>query len=472
MDYRYVNRKIDQVFLAWRRDDSRLPILLHGARQVGKTESVRHFARSAYSSFIEINFVEHPEYKGILLDGYSADAIIKRISLINPSLRFLAGETLLFFDEIQELPDIATSLKFFKQDGRFDVILSGSLLGVHYKSIASVSVGYKKGIRLHSLDFEEFLRAQGYGDELMERIYAHLVEARPFDEYEKKLLDGKFLDFCVLGGMPRVVAMFLAKGTFEGSLDVQREILEDYRADVRKYAKGVDQTRIMNVFDCISAQLAKENKKFQVSKIVRGARFGDYRGCVEWLNDAGVVNLCYAMPFPSLPIKGNYDADKFKIYMADTGLLVAQLDDETQQDLRANRNLGVYKGGLYENIVGDALVKQGYPLVYYSRPDSTLEQDFFVRTANRLVPVEVKARGGCAQSMKTLIRSKHYEDITWGIKLHGGNVGWENRVFSLPYFAAFLLRRFLAEHGDDGRFRDEEVPKKDIPCVSVNRPCP
>ena len=260
------------------------------------------------------------------------------------------------------------------------------------------------------------------------------------------------MDFCVLGGMPRVVAGFVEKGTFEGSLAIQREILEDYRADVRKYAAGMDQTRILNVFDSIAAQLAKENKKFQVTKVAHGARFADYRGCVEWLMDAGVVNLCHAMHFPSLPIRGNCDADKFKIYMADTGLLVAQLDDESQRDLRTNRNLGVYKGGLYENIVGDALAKLGYALVYYKREDSTLEQDFFVRTTNRLLPVEVKARGGSAQSMKTLIRSDRYEDIAWGIKLHGGNVGWENRVLTLPYFTTFLLRRFLAEHGDDVRW--------------------
>ena len=374
MNYGYIPRKIDQTLLTWKQDKARLPILLNGARQVGKTEAVRHFAKSSYSNFIEVNFVEQPEYKGILLDGYSADAIVKRMSLINPSLRFVPGETLIFFDEIQECPDIATSLKFFKQDGRFDVILSGSLLGVHYKSISSVSVGYKTDIRLHSLDFEEFLRAQGYGDELIERVYAHLVERRPFDELEKKLLDEKFLDFCVLGGMPRVVAMFLANGTFEGSLAAQREILADYRADVRKYASGLDQTRILNVFDSIAAQLAKENKKFQVTKVARGARFADYRGCVEWLEDAGVINLCHAMQFPSLPIKGNFDADKFKIYMADTGLLVAQLDDESQQDLRTNQNLGVYKGGLYENVVGDALVKQGFTLAYYRKEDSTLEQ--------------------------------------------------------------------------------------------------
>ncbi len=457
MDYGYIPRKIDQTLLTWRQDKARLPILLNGARQVGKTEAVRHFARSAYSNFIEVNFVEQPEYKGILLDGYSADAIVKRMSLIDPSLRFIPDETLIFFDEIQECPDIATSLKFFKQDGRFDVILSGSLLGVHYKSISSVSVGYKTDIRLNSLDFEEFLRAQGYGDELIERVYSHLVEMRPFDELEKKLLDEKFLDFCVLGGMPRVVAMFLANGTFEGSLAAQREILADYRADVRKYASGLDQTRILNVFDSIAAQLAKENKKFQVTKVARGARFADYRGCVEWLEDAGVINLCHAMQFPSLPIKGNFDADKFKIYMADTGLLVAQLDDESQRDLRANQNLGVYKGGLYENVVGEALVKQGFSLAYYRKDDSTLEQDFFLRTANRLVPVEVKARGGCAQSLKTLIKSDHYEDIGWGIKLHGGNVGWENRVLTLPCFTAFLLRRFLSEHGDDEHLRENVV---------------
>ena len=454
MEYPYLNRKIDETFLAWRQDEHRLPILLNGARQVGKTETVRHFARATYSNFIEINFVEQPEYKGILLDGFSPDAIVKRMSLINPGLKFIPGKTLLFFDEIQEFPDIATSLKFFKEDGRFDVILSGSLLGIHYKSISSVSVGFKTDMKMYSLDFEEFLRAQGYGDELVERIYAHMVEVRPFDAMEKKLLDDKFLDFCVLGGMPRVVAMFVDRGTFEGSLEMQREILADYRADVRKYATGLDQARILNVFDSIAAQLAKENKKFQVTKVAHGARFADYRGCVEWLKDAGIINLCHAMHFPSLPVKGNCDVDKFKIYMADTGLLVAQLDDESQQDLRANRNLGIYKGGLYENIVGDALTKLGYVLAYYKKGDSTLEQDFFVRTATRLVPVEVKARSGNAQSMRTLIKGDHYEDIGWGIKFHGGNVGWTGHVLTLPYFTAFLLRRFLAEHGEDARWSE------------------
>lgn len=440
----YIDRRVDKVLQEWKRDPDRLPILLNGARQVGKTESIRHFAHLAYTNFIEINFVRQPEFKGILKDGYDADSVIKRMSLIDPSLRFLPDkQTLLFFDEVQEFPDIATTMKFFHEDGRFDVIMSGSLLGVHYKRISSVAVGFKKDIWLTSLDFEEFLHAQGYDGAFVDDILAHLVERRPFDELEDRILNGKFLDFSVIGGMPRVVSNFLAKKTFEGTLELQRGILNDYRDDVRKYASGLDQTRILNVFDNIAAQLAKENKKFQVTKVTRGAKFADYRGCVEWLKDAGIVNICHAMNFPSLPIRGNYDADKFKIYFADTGLLVAQLDDESQRDIRANENLGVYKGGLYENMIGEALAKQGYELVYFKKDDSTLEQDFFVRTSDCLIPVEVKATSGRAQSMKTLIKSDHYDDISWGVKYHRGNVGFENNVLSMPYYTAFLLRRLL-----------------------------
>jgi len=446
----YIPRAVDRVLASWKMDSDRLPILLNGARQVGKTESIRHFANIFYQNLIEINLVRQPEFKGILADGYSVDAVIKRMTLINPLLRFVPGHTLIFFDEIQEFPDIATTLKFFKQDGRYDVVLSGSLLGIHYKSISSIAVGFKRDIELRSLDFDEYLRAVGYGDDFIDDVYSHLVQRRPFDDLEDKILRNRFLDFCVLGGMPNVVANFIRKGTFEGSLELQRGILNDYRDDVRKYAVGVDQTRILNVFDHIAPQLAKDNKKFQVTKVARGATFADYRGCVDWLKDAGIVNLCYAMQFPELPVKGNYDPDRFKIYMADTGLLVAMLDDEAQLDIRANANLGVYKGGLYENIVGEALVKQGYSLVYYKKADSTLEEDFFVRTAGQLVPVEVKARRGQSQSLKTLIRSEHYADIAWGVKFHGGNIGFENSVLSLPYYTAFLMKRFLAEGAGGG----------------------
>lgn len=243
--------------------------------------------------------------------------------------------------------------------------------------------------------------------------------------------------------MPAVIREYIEKGTFEGSLDTQRQLLADYREDIRKYAEGMDQARILNVFQHIPVQLAKDNKKFQISKVASGARFKDYRGCIEWLNDAGIINVCYCLSFPELPLKGNYDEEKYKIYLADTGLLVAMLDEEVQEDLRVNRNLGVYKGALYENVVGEALVKAGYDLYYFKKENSTLEEDFFVRTAEALVPMEVKASNNRSKSLRTLIDSEHYPDIHFGIKLAGTNIGYGNGVYTFPYFCSFLLKEYL-----------------------------
>lgn len=245
--------------------------------------------------------------------------------------------------------------------------------------------------------------------------------------------------------MPAVVREYITKGTFEGSLDIQHQLIADYKEDIRKYAQGMDQTRILNEFNQIPPQLAKNNKKFQISKVTRGARFRDYRGCIEWLNSAGMINLCYCLNFPELPLKGNYDETKYKIYFADSGLLVAMLDEKAQEDLRANKNLGVYKGALYENIVGEALVKSGYNLYYYKREDSTLEEDFFVRTASELIPVEVKSKNSSSKSLRTLISSDKYSVIHWGIKLTVGNIGYNNNIYTFPYFCTFLLKRYLKE---------------------------
>ncbi|MCR5075411.1 MAG: AAA family ATPase [Ruminococcus sp.] len=439
----YMERKIDKFLSDWKNGSDRKPLIVKGPRQVGKTESIKHFAYDNYESVIEINFVEEPKYEMIVSDGYKTDDIIKNISLIDPSKRFITGKTLIFFDEIQQFPDIATSLKFFKQDGRFDVICSGSMLGINYRKIESNSVGYKKDYTMYSLDFEEFLWAKGYDEVHRDDLLRHMLEMKPFSETEMSVFRLLFLDYCVLGGMPAVVKQYIESGTFEGSLDTQRQLIADYKEDIRKYADGVDQTRIINVFNHIAPQLAKENKKFQISKVASGARFRDYRGCIEWLADAGIVNVCNCMNFPELPIKGNYDGDKFKLYFSDNGLLVAMLDDEAQDDLRANKNLGVYKGALYENIVGEAIVKSGGELCYYRREDSTLEQDFFLRTTDHLVPIEVKSENGRAKSLKTLIESEKYPDIRFGVKLINGNIGFSNNVYSFPYYCAFLLKDFL-----------------------------
>ncbi len=446
----YLRRKVDAFLDEWKSAGSRKPLIIKGSRQIGKTESILHFADANYENIIEINFVRDEKYKGIISDGYSAADIIKNISLIDPSKKFVPGKTLIFFDEITEFPEISTSLKFFCTDGRFDVICSGSMLGVNYKRIESNSVGYKTDYEMFSMDFEEFLWAKGYGNDTVENLLAHMKGLAPFGELEMNTFHALFLDYNILGGMPAVVAEYIERSTFEGSLDTQKQLIAGYKEDIRKYASGIDQTRIINVFNRVAPQLARENKKFQISKVASGARFRDYRGCAEWLADAGMVNICYCMEFPELPLGGNYEPDTFKLYFADTGLLVSMLDDESQEDLRANKNLGVYKGALFENMVGEALIKQGYKLYYYRKEDSTLEADFFIRSAVSLIPIEVKAKSGRAKSLKTLIASERYPDIRYGIKLSKNNIGHKGGIYTFPYFCAFLLKRFMAN------FRAEE----------------
>ena len=439
----YLKRKIDIYLDNWFHDVDKKPLIIKGARQIGKTESIRRFANAYYDNVVEINFVESPFFKTILSDGYNPNDIIKNITRINPDIEFIDGKTLIFFDEIQSFPDIVTSLKFFSIDGRYDVICSGSLLGINYKQIESVSVGYKSDYEMYSLDFEEFLWANGYDDSLKKELLNNMIEGRPIGAVTFDKLNKLFIDYVILGGMPEVVSKYIDSSSFSKTKELQKQILSAYREDIRKYADGVDQTRIARVFDAISVQLSKENKKFQITKIGHGARFHDYAGCIDWLQDAGIIKKCYCLNFPELPLKGNYDDTKFKLYMADTGLLVAMLDEESQMDLRVNKNLGVYKGAIYESIVSEGLYKSGYFLYYYKREDSSLEEDFFIRDINNLIPIEVKANSGKSQSMKTLIESDKYSDIKWGIKLSMNNIGFENNIYTFPYFCTFLLKEWL-----------------------------
>jgi len=441
----YLKRKIDDVLNNWHLQEDRLPLVIKGCRQVGKTESIRHFAASHYESFIEINFSEDPKYKSIIEDGYSARDIIKNISLLNPSFKFIEGKTLIFFDELQVFPEIATSLKFFKQDGRFDVICSGSLLGINYQRIESNSVGYKQDIIMRPLDFEEFLWAKGYDDEVVEDLYSHMIEGKALSKVFNDTFYSLFMDFTILGGMPAVVSQYIEKDTFENSLALQHALINDFKEDIQKYVQGMDKTRILNIFKHIPVQLSKEQKKFQISKVENGARYRDYRGGIEWLENAGIVNICYCLNSLELPLNGNYDENALKLYLADTGLLVSLLDEEAQDDLRANRNLNVYKGALYENVVADALVKSGYNLFYYKRQNPSIEEDFFLRTANELVPLEVKASNDKARSLSKLIQSDNYPEIKFGIKLVKGNIGVDSNILTFPHFCAFLLKRLLKD---------------------------
>ena len=440
-----LKRKIDRYLVEWKSSIDKKPLVVKGARQIGKTASIRYFAQGNYAYFIEINFALQPKYKKIFEEGYEVNSILKNLSLLNPSFTFVPGETLIFFDELQECPDCATALKSFKQDGRYDVICSGSLMGLYYQQIESNSVGYKTDYEMHSLDFEEFLWAKGYNEALIDDLYQHMVDVQPLSGMEMDVLSAHFRDYMILGGMPEVVNRYVETGQFSGLLQLQRQLLLDYEEDITKYASGFDKAKILAIYRHVSAFLAMDNKRFQVTKVAKGARNREYVGAVEWLANAGIVNVCYCMHTPSLPIKGNYDAKLYKLYFRDTGLLIASLDEEAQEDLRGNRNFGTYKGAIYENIVADMLVKQGYGLYYYRSDSPSIEMDFFVRDAHSLVPVEVKAKNNATASLNQLIRSdsEKYEDIKYGIKLCNKNIGFNGQFYTFPYFLAFLLRRFL-----------------------------
>lgn len=440
-----LKRKIDTFLTEWKANPDKYPLIVKGARQIGKTESIRHFAKMHYQNVVEINFVLQKQYKDIFDDGFEVDTIIKNISLKNPEFEFVSGETLFFFDEIQDCINCATSLKSFKMDGRYDVICSGSLMGINYNEIESNSVGYKEDYEMYSLDFEEFLWAKGYREEQIENLYEHMITVTPFSSIEIEVMFDNFKEYMVLGGMPAVVFSFVKNKNYSGTLKMQKQLLLDYEEDITKYAGGLDKAKILNVYRKIPAFLGGSNKKFQISKVAGGARNRDYVGVVDWLDNAGMINVCYCMTVPELPLKGNYNPDNYKIYFRDTGLLIGALDEEAQEDIRNNQNFNTYKGAIYENIVADMLVKQGYSLFFYKNEKATLEMDFFVRDAGSLVPVEVKAMDGATVSLNNLIKKDNYSDVKYGIKLGYKNIGFNGSFYTFPYFLTFLLKRFLRE---------------------------
>ena len=441
----YFKRKIDDFLQEWKADAKHKPLIIKGARQIGKTESILHFAKQNYKNIIYINFALEKKFMQILADGYDVESVTRNITLADPSIQFIPKESIILFDEIQEHPDVATTLKSFHRDGNYDVICSGSMLGINYKRIHSNSVGSKTDYEMFSMDFEEFLWAKGYREEQIGSILSHMLENKSFNENELSIFKELFLTYSVLGGMPDVVKQYLETGTFSGTLDLQNQIRLDYEEDVRKYAEGLDQTKIISVYRSIPAQLAKENKKFQFNKVAKNARSREYSGCIDWLKDAGIIMECNCLQFPELPLKGNVEESKYKLYYMDTGLLISSLDEEAQEDLRVNKNLGVYKGALYENFVAEAFVKQGLGLYYYKKENASLEEDFFVRTQNALVPVEVKANSNQSKALSALISNKRYQDISFGIKLGDVNVGHANQIYTFPYFCAFKLKEYLKE---------------------------
>lgn len=438
-----MKRKIELYLLEWKNKKDHLPLVVKGARQIGKTYSIEKFASENYKHLIEINFSTNEAFMNIFEDGYNVDSIIKNISLIMPDAIFESGNTLIFFDEIQLCSKGMTSLKQFKLDGRFDVICSGSLMGINYNEIQLNSVGYKEDYEMHSMDFEEFLWAKGYKSEQINNLLNHIINVKPFSDIEMKVYKNCFYDYLITGGMPAIVQKYIENKNFSGILQMQRQLLNDYEEDITKYAKGLEKGKILNVYRNIPYFLGKESKRYQITKISKSARTRDYIGAFEWLSNAGIINICYCLNSLELPLSGNYDMSKYKIYFGDTGLLIASLDEEAQLDLRENKNFNTFKGAIFESIAGETLVKAGYKLFYFKDDSSQIEMDFFIRGKNSLIPIEIKLKDGSTASLNKLIEKDKYKDIKFGIKFGDRNIGFNGKFYTLPYFTMFLLKDFI-----------------------------
>ena len=437
-----LKRKIDVFLEEWKNREHN-PLIIKGARQIGKTTSIMEFAKKNYESVIEINFISNPEYIQIFKGGFDVDSVVLELSILNPNLKFITNNTLIFFDEVQEYMDATTSLKFFALDKRFDVICSDSSPIVN-----DASIGFKEDYTMYSLDFEEFLWAKGYEDNIINTLMNNILELKPYSDLVLEKMNSLFMEYILTGGMPKIVSTYISQGNYSGIPDRQKQLYQDYLDDIRKYVECLDASRVENMYLHVASQLGKENPKFQITKLDHGARANQYEGCAQWLADAGVVNIGYCLNSLSLPLKGNENPNNYRVYFADTSLLIASMDEESRKDLLVSKNLGVYKGALYENFAAEALIKQGYDLLFYRSEDSRTELDFLIRIKDNIVPIEIKANKGSARSLNTVIDDKKIDEIKYGIKFSNNNIGVANNVLTLPFFTLFMLKRVITNMKD------------------------
>lgn len=445
-----LKRKIEEELIAWKNDSNRKPLVIKGCRQCGKTFIVQKFAEENYANVVYLNFMQDSDYALAFEGSKRVDDIVMNLSAMIPQSQFVANETCIIIDEIQECPAARTALKFFKMDGRYDIIATGSLLGVKgygerqdrrgsESTKTSIPVGYETIIEMHPLDFEEFLWANGISDAIISKLAECLDNKMPVPEAIHQKMRQLILQYTVVGGMPSVVNIFVNTHNMGSVLVEQRGIVAEYEEDMVKYASDADKPRIRECFESIPRQLSKEYKKFQYSTIRKGAKASQYTGSIQWIEDAGIITRCRNLTITELPLNGNAIDDCFKIYMADTGLFVSMLDDGTQFDIMQG-NLHAYKGAIFENLVADIFTKMKRRL-YYFRKDSGLEVDFVTRYKGECVLVEVKAKDGNIKSSKTILSHPEKYHVNHAIKLGDLNVGSSGQFLTLPLYMTFLLRQ-------------------------------
>lgn len=438
-----LRRKMYDTLLAWKKEHGRECLLVKGARQVGKSYLIREFGKAEYDSLIEINFHEQKSLKVIFDGDKTAEEIYKRITANIPGVKLLPGRTLIFLDEIQKCAGARTALKFLAEDGRYDVIASGSLLSLSYgaddddevEPVESIPVGYEKTLMMYSMDFEEFLWAYGYTDETISYLKSfHEQREKVPDEICEKY-ESLLREYLVVGGMPEVVASFAEYKDFTKVQELQDKILASYADDISQHAKGAEKAKVRKCYDSIPRQLAREYKKFKYSEVEHKATARKYGDSVQWLRDANMAYMCYNTTTPLLPLKAYEKENEFKLYMADTGLLCALFGFATKQALLNGNLKGFAKGGIYENFVAETLVKSGYTLHYY-KPNDSSELEFIIEKDGEVVPIEVKAGNTATKSLDAFI-TEFAPSIA--MKIISGNVGKVDAKLTIPHFLAMFI---------------------------------
>lgn len=447
-----LKRKIETYLANWKKSEDKKPLVIKGIRQCGKTYIIRKFASENYKSVVYMNFILEPDKKSAFTGNIDVDTIILNLSALIPGSRFINGETCIILDEIQECKEARTALKSFRIDGRFDIIATGSLLGVkgygksrnkNEEEQDSVPVGYETVIDMYPLDFEEFLWANEINEEVINSVKSCFEKETAVPDGIHKVMMDLLYRYVIVGGLPEVVNCFLETKNIELIYKVQRNLIAEYEEDMVKYAEEVDKPRIRECFESIPKHLAKENKKFQYSVVRRGGRTSQYIGSIQWLEDAGIIQRCYNTSIPQLPLSGNSMKDSFKVYTSDIGILMSMLDYGTQADILKGNLLG-YKGAIFENLMADFLCKSGQKL-YYFHKESGLELDFLVRFKGECFILEVKAKTGKSKSMSTVLKNKDVYHVNNAIKLGQYNVGRKGEILTIPLYMGFLIRDKLAD---------------------------
>lgn len=438
-------RKIKNILREWLNTPAHKPLVLKGVRQCGKTSSVLAFAKKSFKNVVYLDFREHPDYKKFFMPNLDVDSIIMRLTATMPNVVIEPGNTCFVFDEIQDCPRARGSLKYFHLDGRYEVMCTGSLLGVNgYRTIdekeedeSSIPVGFEEIVDMYPFDFEEWLWANGIKDIHLNYLRECFKEEKQVDDAIHNRFRELLNQYVIVGGMPEAINTFLDTKQIGKVLMVQRRIVDEYKADMVKYASSADKSKIRECFESIPSQLAREYKKFQYSTVRKGGRGRDYDGSLQWIEDAGIIRRCYNTDVTELPLDGNKIKSDFKVYMADIGLLISMFEDGTQSSILEGNLLG-YKGAIFENLAADIFGKMGRKLYYYHK-DSGVELDFLIRYKNECVPVECKAKTGNAKSLKTVLAHPEKYHVYNAIKIGDYNVGRNDNTLTIPWYMAFLI---------------------------------